>query len=110
MSSTVTDEDLINVLMNSDPESKILGNSSSDEEVAREKISWAKVADAYSALLKFVKSWPCYSAREVMQLHILHSTFLQKQKECTKQANIRQMFQQACKSHTGLQYFPEQKQ
>jgi len=109
VSSTVTDEDLINALMNSDPESKILGNSSSDEEVAREKIS-AKAADACSARLKFVKSWPCYSAQEVMQLHILHSTFLQKQKECAKQAEIRQMFQQACKPHTHLQYFPEQKQ
>ena len=30
------------------PESNILGNSSSDEEIAREKISWAKAADAYS--------------------------------------------------------------
>jgi len=81
-----------------------------DEEVTREKISWAKAADACSALPKFVKSWPCYSAQEVVQLHILHSTFLQKQKECTKQADIRQMFQEACKSHMGLQYFPEQKQ
>jgi hypothetical protein len=96
--------------MNTDPESNILGNSSSDEEIAREKIPWAKAADAYSTLLKFVKSWPCYSVQEVMQLHILHSTFLQKRKECTKQANIRQMLQQACKSHTDLQYCPEQKQ
>jgi hypothetical protein len=37
VSNTVTDEDLINALMNSHPESKILGNSSSDEEFAREK-------------------------------------------------------------------------
>ena len=72
------------------------------------KISWAKAADAYSTLLKFVKSWSCYSAQEVMQLHILHSTFLQKRKECTKQAGIRQMFQQACNSHTDLHYYPEQ--
>ena len=37
MSSTITDEDLINALMNSDPESKILGNASSDEGIARGK-------------------------------------------------------------------------
>jgi hypothetical protein len=103
VSNTVTGGDLINAFMNSHPESKILGNSSSDEEIAREKISWAK------ALLKFVKSWLCYSAQKVMQLHILHSTFLQKRKECTKQADVRQMFQQAYKSHRDLQYYPEQK-
>ena len=89
MSSTITDEDLINALMNSDPESKILGNASSDEGIAREKIYWDEAADAYSTLVKFAKSWPCYSTQEVMQLHILHSTFLQKRKECTKQADIR---------------------
>jgi hypothetical protein len=33
-------------------------------------------------------------------LHILRSNFMQKRKECTKQANIRQMFNTACKSHT----------
>jgi hypothetical protein len=27
-------------------------------------------------------------------------TFCRKQKECTKQADIRQMFKKACKSHT----------
>jgi hypothetical protein len=40
-----------------------------------------------------------------MQLHILHSNFLQKQhqkkkKECTTQADICPMFKKSCKSHT----------
>jgi hypothetical protein len=67
--------------MNSGPESGILNNASSDEEIAIDKISWAKAADAYSTVLKFVKSWPCYSAQEVIQLHILHSTFSAKTKK-----------------------------
>ena len=45
-----------------------------------------------------------------MQLLILHSTFLHKQKEGTKQAEICQMFQEACKSHTDLQLHPDEGQ
>jgi len=43
-----------------------------------------------------------------MQLHILHFTFVQKQKECTKQADIRQMLQTAYKSHLDLLLYPEE--
>ena len=82
--------------MNLGSESKILENESSDE-VITEKISLAKAADSYSTLLKFSETWPCYLAQEVMQLHILHFTFLQKPKECTRQAGIHQMLQKACK-------------
>jgi hypothetical protein len=64
--------------MNPDSESKTLENESFGEEIVREKISWAKAAVSYSALLKFAKSQPCISAQEEMQLHILHSTFLQE--------------------------------
>jgi hypothetical protein len=53
----------------------------------------------YPCTPQFAESQPCYSAQEIMQLHILHSNFLQKQKECTKQADIHQMFKKACKSH-----------
>jgi hypothetical protein len=57
-----------------------LENESSDEEIVTEKFSWAEGAGAYSTLLKFAKIRPCYSAQEVMQLHILHSTFQRKRK------------------------------
>jgi hypothetical protein len=80
--------DLINAVVDPDSESKMLDNESSDKEIAVENISWAQAADAYSTLVKFAKSRPFYLAQEVMQLHILHSTFLQKQKECTKQADF----------------------
>jgi len=36
--------------MNPYSKSKIIDNESSDEEIATEKISWAKAADAYSTL------------------------------------------------------------
>jgi hypothetical protein len=68
VSGKITYENLINAVMNSDPENGILNNASSDEEIAIDKISWAKAADAYSSLLKFATSWLCYSAQEVMQL------------------------------------------
>jgi hypothetical protein len=43
--------------------------------MATEKISWAKAGDT---LLKFTESQPSYLAQEVLQLHILCSTFQQK--------------------------------
>jgi hypothetical protein len=79
--------------MNQEPENKNLQNKSSDKEIAMEKTSWAKAA----MLLNFAESQPCYLTQEIMQLHILHSNFLQKHTECIKQADICQMFKKACK-------------
>jgi hypothetical protein len=62
--------------MNPASESKPLENQSSDKETVPVKIS--KAAELYSTLLKFTKSQPSYLAQEVMQLHILLSTFLRK--------------------------------
>jgi hypothetical protein len=62
--------------MNPASESKPFENQYSYKEIVAVKIS--KAAELYSTFLKFTKSQPCYSAQEVMQLHILHSTFLQK--------------------------------
>ena len=73
---TIAVEDLINAVMNPASESKPLENQSSDKETVPVKIS--KSAEMYSTLLKFTESQPCFSAQELMQLHILHSTFLQK--------------------------------
>jgi hypothetical protein len=92
VSCTIAIEDLINAIMNPDSESKTCENKSSEEEIVTEKVSWIKAANMCSTLKTFAKSWPCYSAQEVMQLHILHSTFLQKSKECMKQADILQIF------------------
>jgi hypothetical protein len=56
VSRTIANEDLINVVMNSGSENKILGNEPSDKEIITQEISLAKAADAYSTLLKFAKS------------------------------------------------------
>ena len=58
------------------------------------------------AVDSFTSSQPgtCYSDQKIVQLHILHSNFLQKQnppkKTCTMQADICPMFKKSCKSHT----------
>jgi hypothetical protein len=78
VSRTIADEDLINAVINPEPGSKTLENKSSDEEIVIEKICWAKAVNMYSTLLKSAESQSYYSAQEVMQLHILHSAFLQK--------------------------------
>lgn len=50
VSRTRADEDIMNAVMNPCSKSKIIDNEFSDEEIATEKISWAKAADAYSTL------------------------------------------------------------
>ena len=109
VSCAIADEDLTNAVMNLGSESKTLENESSDE-VITERISRVKAADTYSTLLKFSETWPRYLAQEVMQVHVLHFIILQKQKECTKQADIRQMLQKGCKSHMDLLSYPEEQQ
>jgi len=76
VSCTIAVEDLINAVINPTSESKPLENLSSDKENVPVKMS--KSAEMYSTLLNFTESQPFSSAQEVMQLHILHSTFLQK--------------------------------
>ena len=66
--------------MNPYSKSKIVDDESSGEEIATEKISLAKAADAYSTLLTVAKSRPCYSAQGEMQLRVLHSAFFSKTK------------------------------
>ena len=88
--------------MNTDSESKPHENQFSDKEIVTVNISWDKAADLYSTLLKFTKSQPCYLAQEVMQLHILQSIFLQKLKQCSTEADVRQILQKACKSLIDL--------
>jgi hypothetical protein len=102
VSCTITNGDLINAVMNTGSENKTLENEFSDKEIITEKISWAKATDAYSTLLKLVKRQPCYLGQEVMQLHFMHSTFLQQQNQCTKQADICHIFQKAVRSHVHL--------
>ena len=104
VSRTVADVDSTNAFMSPDSGSKILDNESSNEEIATEKISWAKASDTYSTLVKFAKSRPCYLAQEVRQLHILHSNLLQNRKE----VQIHQMFQTTCKSHADLWSYLEE--
>jgi len=43
---------------------------------------------------------------QVKQLDILHSDFLQKWKECTKQVDICQMFKKASKCHRNSSSIP----
>jgi hypothetical protein len=83
---TIPDGDLINAVMKPDSESETPENESLYEEIVTERIFWAKAADTYFMLLKVTENQPFYSAQKIMQLLILYSTSLHKQKECTKQA------------------------
>jgi hypothetical protein len=80
----VGDGDVVNVIMSPDSGRKILGNESSIEQIATGNIYWVKAAKAYSTLLKFANSRPCYWAQEVMQVHILYSPFMPNRKKAPR--------------------------
>uniref|UniRef100_A0A8C0JEN1 Uncharacterized protein n=1 Tax=Chelonoidis abingdonii TaxID=106734 RepID=A0A8C0JEN1_CHEAB len=56
-----------------------------------DKITWGKAASAFDTIITFAERQPCYTAQEVMQLHILHSTFMQKRQKTSKQADVRDL-------------------
>jgi hypothetical protein len=93
--------------MNPDPECNTRENESSNDETVTEKISWANAVDVYSTLPKFSKSQSCYSAQEVTQLHILHSTFCRNKKNVTSKQTFASC--STIVSHTwNLQSYPRE--
>ncbi|CAM5080957.1 unnamed protein product [Natator depressus] len=88
---TVTDTEIIENVLKTE-KSKDTDKDSEEEDFSEEdKITWGKAASAFDTIIKFAERQPCYTAQEVMQLHILHSTFMQKRQKTCKQADIREL-------------------
>ncbi|GCC36032.1 hypothetical protein chiPu_0014523 [Chiloscyllium punctatum] len=86
----LNDDEIIKTVLNPTKESESERNT--DEELHEVRVSWAKAAEAFQVLLKFAETQNCYTAQEVIRLHLLHSTFLQKKQDYFKLADIQDLF------------------
>ncbi|XP_064419100.1 jerky protein homolog [Latimeria chalumnae] len=103
----ISDVEIIDSVVN--PEKPKESDKDSEEEDFSEeaKITWANAASAFDTLIKFAERQHCYSAQEVMQLHILQSNFLQKRQASSKQADIRHLLKMASQACTKVQDDPK---
>ncbi|XP_038601920.1 jerky protein homolog [Tachyglossus aculeatus] len=68
------------------------------EADGEDEVTRSEAASAFGTLVKFAERQPCYSAQEVLQLHVLHSAFMQKRQKTRKQADIRKPFTRASRA------------
>lgn len=91
ISTTLTTEEIIDATINqalapTEPES----SGDEDNDSGEADVTWSAAAAAWDTLMKFSENKKdCYSVSEVMQCHILHSTFLHKRRQAIKQSDIR---------------------
>ncbi|XP_025050506.1 jerky protein homolog [Alligator sinensis] len=92
------DAEIIKCVVNPE-KSKVTEKDSEEEDFSEEKkISWASAASHIDNFIKFAERQSCYSAQEVMQLHIIHSDFMQKKQAASRQADIRDFFKKASRA------------
>uniref|UniRef100_A0A8C0IT06 HTH CENPB-type domain-containing protein n=1 Tax=Chelonoidis abingdonii TaxID=106734 RepID=A0A8C0IT06_CHEAB len=95
MIHTVTDTEIIENVLNPET-SKNTDRDSEEEDFSEEdKITLRKASSVFDTIIKFAERQPCYTAQEVMQLHVLRSTFMQKRQKTINQADIRDLFKKA---------------
>uniref|UniRef100_A0A452ICH1 Uncharacterized protein n=1 Tax=Gopherus agassizii TaxID=38772 RepID=A0A452ICH1_9SAUR len=95
MVHTVTDTEIIENVLNPET-SKDTDRDSEEEDFSEEdKITLGKASSVFDTIIKFAERQPCYTAQEVMQLHVLCSTFMQKRQKTINQADIRDLFKKA---------------
>uniref|UniRef100_A0A7M4F3T4 DDE-1 domain-containing protein n=1 Tax=Crocodylus porosus TaxID=8502 RepID=A0A7M4F3T4_CROPO len=88
-----SDAEIIESVVNPEKSAVTEKDSEEDDFGEEEKISWANAASCLDNFIKFAERQSCYSAQEVMQLHIIHSNFMQK-----RQAGIRDLLKKASRA------------
>lgn len=89
VSMSLTTEEIVEAMRNPCSEQESSGDES-DDGSDKTDVTWNEAAAAWDTVIKFSKSKKnCFSISEVMQCHILHSTFLHKRRQAIKQSDIR---------------------
>jgi hypothetical protein len=75
---TITDEQIIDSVVQ--PEKSKTAEDSEDEDliVEQEKVSWNHAEQYIQGLIKFMEKSPNFSAQEVMQAHVLQNVMIKK--------------------------------
>lgn len=88
----LTDEDIINIVVNPQPTQNLEESDSDAETEKNEKISWTEAAESLNKFISFAEASTSYSASEIIDLHIIRNTFYTKRQKSKKQKDIRDFF------------------
>ncbi|KFM65526.1 Jerky protein, partial [Stegodyphus mimosarum] len=84
----LTDEDIINIVVNPQPTQNLEENDSDAETEEKEKISWAEAAESLNKFISFAEASTSYSASEIIDFHIIRNKFYTKRQKSRKQKDI----------------------
>lgn len=88
----LTDEDIINTVINPQLAENFQESDSDLETEEKEKISWAEAAESLNKFITFAEASTSYSASEMIDLHVMRNNFLKKRQNSRKQKDIRDFF------------------
>ncbi|GBO21549.1 Jerky [Araneus ventricosus] len=88
----LTDEDIINIVVNPQPTQNLEESDSDAETEEKEKISWAEAAESLNKFISFAEASTSYSASEIIDFHIIRNKFYTKRQKSRKQKDIRDFF------------------
>ncbi|GBO13577.1 hypothetical protein AVEN_13683-1 [Araneus ventricosus] len=88
----LTDEDIINIVVNPQPTQNLEESDSDAETEEKEKISWAAAAESLNKFISFAEASTSYSASEIIDFHIIRNKFYTKRQKSRKQKDIRDFF------------------
>ncbi|GBM06881.1 hypothetical protein AVEN_147824-1 [Araneus ventricosus] len=88
----LTDEDIINIVVNPQPTQNLEESDSDAETEGKEKISWAEAAESLKQFISFAEASTSYSASEIIDFHIIRNKFYTKRQKSRKQKDIRDFF------------------
>ncbi|KFM61616.1 Jerky protein-like protein, partial [Stegodyphus mimosarum] len=77
----LTDEDIINIVVNPQPTQNLEENDSDAETEEKEKISWAEAAESLNKFISFAEASTSYSASEIIDFHIIRNKFYTKRQK-----------------------------
>ena len=88
----LTDEDIINIVVNPQPTQNLEESDSDAETKEKEKISWAEAAESLNKFISFAEASTSYSASEIIDFHIIRNKFYTIRQKSRKQKDIRDFF------------------
>ncbi|XP_057662515.1 jerky protein homolog [Diorhabda carinulata] len=88
----LTDEDIMNIVVNPQFTQNFEENDSDAETEEKEKISWAEAAESLNKFISFAEASTGYSALEIIDFHIIRNKFYTKHQKSRKQKDIRDFF------------------
>ncbi|XP_076066405.1 uncharacterized protein LOC143039918 [Oratosquilla oratoria] len=92
---TLTDEELINAIIEDNLEK--MTEADSEEDGPEPKVAWKDAANGLAVFVKFAEQCCYMSTRDVMSLHCTQNEFLLQRGKSCKQADIRNYFKVGCK-------------